>query len=245
MNKNAFAFMIMQGDGCADHPMTDISYYIEMVLVAARKMREVGYTEDIVVITNNKRLENLCAAESITYEYRDIFDYKALHEYKCNAWHLSLFDMQKIHYWSLTDYDRILALDADILPTNDKFVDWDIDGIGVICGNHNGINSSMMLLKPCRRIYQQMMQMARSSNFNNKHGWNNIGPMIGPCGTIISWDFQASNAAQGFIPYYFRDKLVFMGDRVYGRFVHYGGNSKHQDKYYMAEYKRLLSTMYS
>lgn len=244
MGKNAFAFIVMR-DNATDKQISTYNHYFMMVLVAVRKMREVGYTEDMVLISNCEQYKQICEAEWIIFEYRPMFDYKALQQYRCQAWHLSLFDMQKLYYWSISQYDNILALDADILPTNDRFCDWHIDGLGVICGHHSGINSSMMLLRPNEITFKDMASVLATANFDSISGWNNIGPIKTPCGTTNDWEFQAANAAQGFIPYYFRDQLVFMGDRIFGKFVHYGGASKYLDKYYLAEYKRLLSKMYN
>ena len=58
-----------------------------------------------------------------------MFDYPALYQYKCNAWGLSKFDMQKIYYWSLSQYERIMCLDNDILSRNDKFTQWDLEEV--------------------------------------------------------------------------------------------------------------------
>lgn len=237
MSKNAIAMIVMHNDFNFAKWMRNSYTYLNMSIVCCRNLRKFGYDNDIVVITNKKEYKDVLYKEGIKFELRDLFDYQALHQYECKAWSLSLFDMQKIHYWSLINYDKILALDVDILATSDKFVSWDIEGVGAL-GNYDlGVNSGMMLLSPCRNRYKDMLTTAKMATFDPINGWNNCGPIKTECCDIKDWGFQASNAMQGFVPYYFKEELFNLYKYVKNSFIHFDGKKKYTDSRYLDECK--------
>lgn len=197
--------------------------YLTMTIALARNLREAGYEEDIVVITNHESYEEILAKEGVLIEHRSPFDYPALHHFKCPAWGLSLFDMAKIHYWDLWQYNRVLCLDCDIL-TRSKFTEWDNPNLLVQSGAAATINSGIMCITPSKEAHHDMRQFLRTASFSPESGWNECGLIKG----MTSWRFQAANAAQGFIPFYFDNWVMYPWGRF---FKHFAGSEKWQEPY--------------
>ena len=243
-SKNAIASCVFSygGNYCDNH--------MKMAIVLIRNLREAGYEEDIIIITNDDRYADEISNENVTIERREIIDYKALYQWKCKAWGLSIFDAQKLYYWGIDGYDKLLCLDNDILAGSDddhssKFLDWHLPTPQVSCAvcasESTGIgqyvvNSGIMLIKPSQAMFNDMYNIMVNADFDSIRGWNNYGKMTSGIGEITHWDFQASNAIQGFIPYYFKDKLNPFDWRKY--FRHYAGVSKYYDEVYVETCKR-------
>jgi len=220
--------------------------YLYMAITLARSLREVGYEEDIVAITNHEPYKETLLEEGIKVEFREVFNYPALHHFKCQAWPLSRFDMAKVHYWSLWQYNRVVCLDCDILAGTDdnpdaKFTDWDRQDTMINWGGvQSTINSSMMCITPSHETYTSIRQLLRTATFSPESGWNGCGPLKQKGWATDSWRFQAANAAQGFIPFYFDGSLTTYPWRLY--FRHFAGRKKYED-YYVSELKKHGFTM--
>jgi hypothetical protein len=232
--KNAIAMLVMADDRRHTQRMDMSDEYLKMAIVCARQLRDVGYSEDIILITNKQEYLDILSAEGIRSCLRSMIDYQALYQYQGHASGLSIFDMQKIHYWSLCGYHKILAIDVDMLPTNHMFNHWHMHGVGAIYNRSFGINSSIMLLQPDQQEYISMLKTIQSTNFNHVSGWNECGAIHTGC-IVLNWDFQAANAAQGFIPFYFKDKMYNIYGYTKHCFVHYTGREKYLNTTYINE----------
>lgn len=196
-----------------------------MTIVAMRTIREIGYDCDIVVITNIDDNKQRFEEEGAIVEKREMFEYPALYDYKCGAWGLSLFDIQKVYYWSLYDYDKVLAIDND-MTAKALFTNWEIPELLANKGRESHLNSGMLLLEPSEETYHNMRNILKDATFSPETGWNNCGKLK----NVPNWEFQAANAAQGFLMYYFDDKLKYYPLRDY--FEHYVGKRKFLDQDY-------------
>jgi hypothetical protein len=213
--------------------------YLYMTIVFIRSLREIGYKEDIVVITNIKDYDGELIQEGVFVEHREFFDYPALYDYACGARHLSRYDILKVHYWSLPQYNKLLCLDSDILAggwkekdRTRKFEDWHLPEVQIPSGGVNSpTNSGLMLIQPSAKTHSEMRQILETATFSPETGWNECGPLW----TITDWGFQAANAVQGFIPYYFNG-VHLHNFRPY--FRHYAGRMKYTEEAYTRELKR-------
>jgi hypothetical protein len=219
---NAIATLLIAGPSSKQN-----DNYFNMTIGLARSIREIGYDEDIVVITNHQPYEEPLVKEGLLVERREVFDYPALHDYKCRAWELSIFDIQKVYYWSLWQYHRVICLDCDVLAKGIKFTDWHMTGVLVQKNRAPvGINSGIMLITPSAETYNMMRQLLKNAKFSPESGWNECGLIEG----IHKWDFQNVNAAQGFIPFFFDWKHTLYP--CWGKyFHHFAGKAKFQEEY--------------
>lgn len=220
--------LLLGGTKYKQHYFKNLVY---MTIIAARTVQEIGYTGDIVVLTNTSEYDDLYKKEGLIIEHREIFDYPALHDYKCNAHGLSIFDMQKIQYWSLYRYKKVLGIDNDFVAI-EKFDKWGEPEVGVCFINDNHINSGMLLVEPSESTFQDMRETLRTARFSPEMGWNNCEQI----GIVKNWNFQAANAAQGFIPYYFYNRMTFINPHKY--FIHYAGPHKYINQEYQALVKK-------
>ena len=205
-----------------------------MTITLTRSIREIGYAGDIVIITNTDRFDHMFLSEGLIIEKRDIFDYPALHEFRCCAPELSLFDMQKIQYWSLTNYKKVIGLDNDMIAVK-EFDFWAHSELGAcfVNGPKTDINSGILLLEPSDETFNKMYHLATTATFSTETGWNNCGRI----GNIKKWDFQAANAVQGFLPFYFREK-IHNNCSLHDYFTHYAGEAKYKNPIYKRELAR-------
>lgn len=220
------------------HPYTENDDILGMALTSIRSMRDVGYNQDIVVITNEFDFErdgltceeyrNALLAEGVIIEYREPFDWPANDNHP-----VAFFDMQKLQYWSLDRYRKVLAVDCDTIAIR-QFTSWDHQNLLVVpqlfdAENNrwvNGdINSGIMLISPSRDIYEDMMQIVQTATFDRKNGWNNCRDTR----RIHHWDFYCANAVQGFVPYYFHGQMQLQDFRPY--FRHFPGAQKEEEEY--------------
>ena len=199
-----------------------IENYLTMTKIAIQSIRRFMQC-DIIFITNSDLDLEL---ENVIIERRELFDYPALYQHKCKAWGLSRFDMQKIYYWGLP-YSRILAIDNDTIMLK-KFTEWRHTGLLASKGKYGHINTSAMLLQPSQKIFHDMYKTLQTATFSSDTGWNNCGD-IG----IGKWDFQAANAAQGFLSYYFMTKNEFTYFSFKQWIRHYAGRLKFTDREYI------------
>lgn len=205
-----------------------------MTITLTRSIREIGYTGDIIIITNTDKFDNEFKSEGLKIEKRKIFDYPARLQYQCCAAELSLFDMQKIQYWSLTDYKKVIGLDNDMIAVK-EFDFWAYAELGAcfVNGPHSDINSGILLLDPLQKTFDNMYEIATTATFSPETGWNNCGQI----GKITNWAFQAANAAQGFLPYYFRGR-IHNNCLLHDYFAHFAGPAKYKNPIYKRELAR-------
>lgn len=226
---NAIAIQLFFGGETYKHKY--FINYVNMTIIAIRRLQEIGYNEDIVIITNISEYDELYKREGAIVEHRQMFDYSARSDYKCDSPGVTQYDMQKIYYWDLHKYDKVLCIDNDMIATK-KFDQWDIINQPNEMGGYHykrWIISSLILAKPCPKIFQDMYMTAKEADFSPDNGWNNCGKLDGE-----DWRFQCANGTQGFLVYYFKEIKPI--SREY--FNHYSGHKKYFDKEYIELVKR-------
>lgn len=236
--RNAIAIQLF-ADLSGEYPRykaRQLENFYRMTIVLSRSLRDVGYKEDIVVVTNHEPFVGPLHEEGLIVEMRDLFDYPALYQFKCGAWGISRFDMNKMHYWSLVQYNRVIGIDNDMLARPRIFDSWASEDVLVCGGGNSPVNSGIILIQPSIETYNDIRKTLATATFSPQTGWNNCGTYETERITIKSWEFQAANAAQGFIPYYFKDKIRMFNWQAH--FQHYSGISKYRDPNYVAECRR-------
>jgi len=192
-----------------------------MALACARSLRAVGHTEDIVIITYDPEFK---------VDWLDVRCFSPLEHpsldltttsYRLTCW----CDLGKLYFWALDDYDKVIALDPDIMFFDKVEVDyWDMPSLtGINAGKFGPLCSCFMVLEPTGS--GEMINTLMDSSFSYEEGWNKEGK--------INWKFQASNAGQGFLYYYFKfvKNSFHYFDLWTGKWFHYGGELKDSPKY--------------
>lgn len=198
--------------------------YIAMTKLAIKSIKDHS-DYDIVIITNRD------VDFDAIIEKREFFDYPAYHTWQSKGWRLTRFDMQKIYYWSLYKYERVIALDNDIVATsnlNEIFENeyWRNFKLVAQAGTHGHLNSGILLLRPSIVTFEEMFDIVKTANFSPETGWNNCGD-IG----LADWSHQAANGAQGFLGYYFYPNGELLFNNFARWFNHYAGQKKHSPEY--------------
>lgn len=212
-----------------------------MTIAAAKSIRAAGNKEDILITCHTSTYEQRqrLEAEGIRiHEYQKI-DYPNLHQFDDGSDKLLQFDAQKFEAWALTGYEKIVAIDNDIL-CNARFDHWGFQELTVSLGPWAPFHTGIMVLEPNDAVYSTMRHLLQVLPFTPEKGWNNVGPI-----NIQwpDWKFQCAAASQGFLLYYFfyyQFKMTNSGISIHNFpwFDHYAGLLK-----FTPEYQEKLKTL--
>ena len=85
-------------------------------------------------------------------------------------------DLYKFYCWTLSDYDKVLFLDSDMLVRKNLKPLFDLDYDFVYSdGPASPLNSGMFLLKPCPKTFESLRAMVMKGDFSESQGWNGLG----------------------------------------------------------------------
>jgi|LSQX01.2.fsa_nt_gb hypothetical protein len=207
--------------------MPNIKYTL-MVKACISSIRRVGHQEDIVVVTIDPSLKDKLADEDCEVRCFDVIRYPYLDEY-LRTWQrkFRLCDAQKIHFWRLTDYEKVLAVDADVTMWK-QFAGWDGPELQVRTGSRAPVNTGIMLLQPNERTVQGLLDLTQ--NFDPVCGWSDR-PSFTFNGREWRWDFQGAFTAQGYLFYYFYCIRRSLHCSVLSEFLHWSGDKKQKRAY--------------
>ena len=215
--------------------ITGESQYLSMATTCARSIRTAGNNEDVVIATIDKRVEDALGHKYIVKRSEPIRHPALAVKQGSNERHqaflnrIDFTDIQKLHFWNLPEYDKVLALDVDVIvykPCVSAFIYRELSLTSAPGGSP--VNSAVMVLKPDKDVYADMIRTVMSATFSLENGWNNYGPIDFEKG----WDHYAARGAQGFLYWYFgliQKKLRYVS---FGSYLHhFGGEEKFSQKY--------------
>uniref|UniRef100_A0A7S0CN35 Hexosyltransferase n=1 Tax=Amorphochlora amoebiformis TaxID=1561963 RepID=A0A7S0CN35_9EUKA len=109
----------------------------------------------------------------------------------CGMW-----ELLKLHVWTLTEYDRVIQLDTDILfhRNFDELFEYD----STLVWTHGGLggsermNGGFLVVRPNPSHYDAMVEIIKSGDFRGGQGWR------GKC----CWVY-GGRTIQGILPYYY------------------------------------------
>ena len=205
--------------------------YIAMTRACIESIRVAGHNEDIVVVTTDESLRDKLSHEDCIVRCFDVIRYPAVDEYMDRVpWgKFRLSDAQKIHFWRLTEYNKVLAVDADV-TLNKRFNGWDIPELSARSGGLAPINTGIMMIKPSDKTVKDLLEVVQS--FDPETGWGDYDSFKFNK-QEWGWDFQGSFTAQGYVFFYFRDRIRI---NTFKTLDHWSGKKKYQ-----SQYRRMLS----
>jgi len=230
--KFAYAFLIA---GC-DPKNPHYRGYIYSVAVAKQVLLDFGSTNDVVVMI---RMHGSSAEDKLPKSDEDILRgmgiiVQYLPRALMDNFHTAMMD--KFRILQLTDYDRVLYLDADVIPLSNLDFMFELstgpnapleENVG-LAYNEEPTNGGFFMLKPNEEDYQLVLKIIEKReregyHFNETIGWGH--QMIPPDGWESlnghqgsKWDFYGAFTDQGLIYYwtkYVKKKVtIITGDRV-------------------------------
>lgn len=205
MSKNAFAFGVWKGT----------PQFRKLALAAGLSLRQIGHKEDIVFCTVEPDTARWFESRGWQAQLFDVIDYPALHRYSIRREGVpdgergrivSWCDGQKFNFWSVQGYNKVFAIDADVLfrkPAPEAL--WACPSLTVTTNEWRApLASGLLLLTPDVSMRNDMVALLQKSTFDLDTGWNGYGLVSWRCSPQPrNWNFQAANNAQGFLYYYF------------------------------------------
>jgi len=109
----------------------------------------------------------------------------------CGIW-----ELLKLHAWKLTEYDRVLQVDSDIMfhRNFDELFEYDTTLVwthGALGGSER-LNGGFLVVRPNPAHFDEMVEVIKSGDFRNGRGWR------GKC----CWVY-GGRTIQGIVPYYY------------------------------------------
>tara|TARA_Y100001949_G_C15927916_1_gene304263 strand:+ start:317 stop:1048 length:732 start_codon:yes stop_codon:yes gene_type:complete len=123
-------------------------------------------TDDVsnntVKILNNLNIKTILVEKIYPERLEGIKD-----RYSNKSWMM----FTKINVWSLTDYDKLIYLDADTLMLRNSDVLFEIKDnfCAVKDPGYNGINAGVMVLTPNKDIFNEMKSLINSKDYDNTY----------------------------------------------------------------------------
>jgi hypothetical protein len=111
----------------------------------------------------------------------------------------------KMRALQLTDYDRIIFVDLDVILLANIDHLFAIDHFTALSGGNSPFNAGLFVLTPSCQDFVDINDVATSDSFNVERGWNDYGPFphwLRP-NEMSDWTFYAAQAEQGIMHYYF------------------------------------------
>lgn len=223
--------------------MADISdpkkrNYFLAALVLVKSIKDTGSKADIVVqhsgpidISDKKALEALGArVMRVGPVGRELSRLP-----KGVTQELAALYRNKMRVLQLTDYDRVIFLDADIMVTknmDELFTKWS-NFVG-LQGFAAPLNSGFFVFTPSCQDWVDVNDVASTDTWSETNGWMEVGNFTNPkTGATSNWNFHSSSSDQGLIWFYYfvhqqnNTLLSAEGeDSPTNRFVHFLGRNK-------------------
>ncbi|KAL0814035.1 hypothetical protein Bca101_070478 [Brassica carinata] len=131
------------------------NFYVCGAITAAQSIRMAGSTRDLVILVDDSITEHhrsgLAAAGWKIYSIQRIRNPKAEAE-AYNEWNYSKFRL-----WQLTEYDKIIFIDADMLILRNIDFLFEMPEISATGNNATLFNSGVMVVEPSNSTFQLLM----------------------------------------------------------------------------------------
>ena len=228
-------------------------FHLQQAVACAASIREVGYDDDIVIMTIEDqavpKLERACRDYNVQIRKCEPLVFYAHEHWQRNRSAACLLDGNKLQYWTLTEYHSVVGIDCDCIVHTRSEMLWNrsqfiaFSGPPRPDGNIGPVCSAAMTVNPNMDMFHEMRELIAISTFHPETGWNNCGPIKGVEGwNLPHWRFQSADSLQGFLVYYFHClKGIFQANlgRYLGLIVSHAGNMKMSD-WYLEKLRHLL-----
>ena len=137
--------------------------------------------------------------------------------------------MSKVRAWRHNEYDKIILMDADVFALKNNQELFHRSDCNLCCqtGVESPINGGILIIRPSKKIYRELIQLILWPNFSLEQGWRQHGKFEWK-GKTRNWDFNCAGGEQGLLFYYFhllKDQLKI--ESFQNSFLHIGrGNKK-------------------
>ncbi|KAJ4783196.1 Hexosyltransferase [Rhynchospora pubera] len=152
--------------------------YVCGAIAVAQSIRQAGSTRDLVILVDSAITpEHRAGLQSAGWKIRNIERIRnpkaAQNAY--NEWNYSKFRL-----WQLTEYDKIIFIDADLLILRNIDFLFAMPEISATQNNATLFNSGVMVIEPCNCTFNLLME-----NINNIHSYN--GGDQGYLNEVFTW----------------------------------------------------------
>ncbi|KAG2306168.1 hypothetical protein Bca52824_025916 [Brassica carinata] len=130
--------------------------YVCGAITAAQSIRQSGSTRDLVILVDeNISGYHRSGLEAASWQIRTIQRIRNPKAEKdaYNEWNYSMFRL-----WQLTDYDKIIFIDADLLIMRNIDFLFSMPEISATGNNGTLFNSGVMVIEPCNCMFQLLME---------------------------------------------------------------------------------------
>ena len=214
----------------------DQGEYIRMLLVLGENIRQFDKTHDLVTMVHGSigdDQKKLLKDEG--FKVFNIQDFasdvsdpptRSMDERATSCYRA------KIRALQLTQYDKIMFLDNDIMFKQDPQYLFRKSGFTAYQGFESPLNAGLFVVEPSQKSFTDIRDIASSNSFHPQGGWLESGPF--PHwrleGQSSDWSFWGSHVDQGLL-YYYYDKVVqqatfYPPDSEESLYTHFTGKNK-------------------
>lgn len=144
----------------------------------AQSIRQAGSTRDLVILVDSSiSPEQRAGLQSAGWKVRTI---ERIRNPKANQNAYNEWNYSKFRLWQLTDYDKIIFIDADLLILRNIDFLFAMPEISATQNNASLFNSGVMVIEPCNCTFNLLME-----NINDIHSYN--GGDQGYLNEIFTW----------------------------------------------------------
>ena len=236
--KNApFAYVSLLCDAASEEKME----YVRLLLVLSEKIRSFDEENDIVVLVygdihdgQKKVIENqgikLISVQTVGKMVSNPEPWRVSDE-------TSACYRSKLRTLELTQYERVMFLDTDLLLKDDirQWFHKDTDGIVAFDGFDAPLNAGFFVVSPSTQAFSDIQDIAFSDSFSPENGWLQTGSFSDwgfrlEEGKLSSWSFWCAHSDQGLLFYYYakvqQKAMIYDRRGTKDMFVHFTGSHK-------------------
>jgi hypothetical protein len=243
-----YAFLI---SGC-DPTENNYRGFLYNVLVATTILSEEGSTADVVLYIQMKQSSSLDQLPEYDVSALEALSIQIIYIPKAKVDSFYSTVLEKLRVLSLTDYDRVMFLDGDVMPLGNLDYLFDLSQSGVLKENvissasaNDPCNAGFFLLKPEAGEWEKVQEIVRQRELSVKnathlkHRWDEVQgwghPILPPDSWIgkhgqpsYNWTFAFAYSDQGLLYYYTkyikRNFSIMYGDTRVENWVNNGEN---------------------
>ncbi|KAJ4758386.1 Hexosyltransferase [Rhynchospora pubera] len=152
--------------------------YVCGAIVAAQSIRQAGSTRDLIILVDESiSSEHRAGLQSAGWQVRTI---KRIRNPKAERDAYNEWNYSKFRLWQLTDYDKIIFIDADMLIMRNIDFLFAMPEITATGNNATLFNSGVMVIEPSNCTFELLME-----NINDIQSYN--GGDQGYLNEIFTW----------------------------------------------------------
>lgn len=166
-NREAYATILHSADA-----------YVCGAIAVAQSIRQAGSTRDLIILVDSSiSSKQRAGLQSAGWKVRTI---ERIRNPKANQNAYNEWNYSKFRLWQLTDYDKIIFIDADLLILRNIDFLFAMPEISATQNNASLFNSGVMVIEPCNCTFNLLME-----NINDIHSYN--GGDQGYLNEIFTW----------------------------------------------------------